>query len=91
MSLTFSNWIEIANGDYPIVVENYNNVIYEADVINRQDGSTEHVTLTLCEVCSMCEGTFLETRLKRAIMKCVYAYHSLESEVKKIMDVYYCL
>ena len=91
MSLTFGEWIEVAQSDYPIVLENYNNIVYEADVINRKDGAVEHVKLTLAEICSMCEGTFLEEKLKRAIMKCVYAYNSLESEIKKIMDIYFCL
>ena len=90
MSLTFSEWLEMAQSDYQIVLENYNNIVYDSDIINRENGAVEHVSLTLSDVCEMCQGTFLEEKLKRAIMKCVYAYNSLEQEIMKLMEVYYC-
>lgn len=91
MGLTYAEWVEVAQSDYPIVLENYNNIVYEAEVINRSEGGYEHVELTLGEVLDMCEGTFLEDKIRRTIMKCVYAYHNLEEEIKKIMDIYYCI
>ena len=89
MALDFKEWREMAVTNYDVVSKNYNRKVYEAIVEDKQTHDRDLVQLTLREVLNKCEGTIFETKIRRAVMKCVYTDAKLEKEIRPIMDVYY--
>lgn len=88
MSLSYSEWKDVAITTYDIVSKNYNKKVYET-VAEDENHEMQLVQLTLRDVLNKCENTIFETQMQRAIMKCVYTGAHLDREVRKIMDLYY--
>lgn len=89
MALSYKSWRDMAVTNYDVVSKNYYKKVYEAVVEDRATHNSDLIQLTLRDVLNLCEGTIFETRIRQAVMKCVYTDAKLEREIHPIMDVYY--
>ena len=89
VSMSYKEWVDFAIVEYDLVSKYYSKRVYEALVSDPKTGDAQLVQLTLREVLNKCQDTVFETRMRRAIMKCVYTDSRPEREIRKIMDDYY--
>lgn len=89
VSMSYKEWVDFAIVEYDLVSKYYSKRVYEALVPDPKTGGAQFVQLTLREVLNKCQDTVFETRMRRAIMKCVYTGSRPEREIRKIMDDYY--
>lgn len=89
VNMNYKEWVDYAIVEYDLVSRYYSKRVYEALVPIPGTGGTQLVQLTLQEVLNKCQDTVFETRIRRAIMKCVYTGSRPEREIRRIMDDYY--
>ena len=88
-AMSYQKWTEFAIENYELVRVNYNKVIYEANVFDREIGDFTDVSLTLEDVLGMCMNTNMESVIRNSVMKAVYTGYGLEKYIKKVMDEFY--
>lgn len=89
VTMNYREWVDFAIVEYDLVSKYYSKIVYESMVPDSKTGGMQLVQLTLREVLSKCQDTVFESRMRRAIMKCVYTDSRPEREIRKIMDDYY--
>ena len=89
--MTYKMWMEFASGNYNIVKNNYNKVVYNAKIIDRETGQEKEVSLTLGQAMEMCMNTSMEDAMRNCVMKAVYVGYGLEKNIQKVMNEFYVL
>lgn len=90
-TLDYDEWVAFASKNYDIIIEKYDDVVFDAVVYDGESGEERELSHTLEEAIEMCKGTSMEKSMRNAVMKAVYTGSNLEENIQKVMEEYYGL
>lgn len=90
-AMPYEKWIEFAVDNYEMVKQCYDEVLFEANVIDRETDEEIFVSHTLGEVMELCKNTSMEKSVRNSIMKAVYTGNGLDKNIQKVMKEFYVL
>ena len=89
--MLYKDWMKFAKDNYDIIKENYNSIVYTAQVYDDETQEKTNISLTLEGVMDKCMGTSMENQIRNAIMRSVYTGYGLEKNIQKVMNEFYVI